>query len=637
MLGIHLIQKFRESLSILPLTILLTMASFIGGCGTPVDKADGDEVLSEVEYLALTIQTAYPGASPVDVEFEVTKRIEDELAAIEGLLDMHSISEDGLSNVILEFEQSTDLDKAILAVRAQLDSVILPEAAERPMILRYNIESNPIVILVVQQVKDGQYDITSIAKYLRDQTLQSVKGLSEVHWLGGSEREIRIVLDADRLAAHRVDVEDIVGALQSYDASESVSYLSKGDMEIRVRVDDELWGVKDLSNFAVPNHPGVRIKDIAEVRNVEKTTSSSFRFKRFRDEAGEEIAESEGEVVALQIFKDSDADTAMVVEDVSKTLEDIQSELPAGVKISITETAGATGFESSDERFSLQLETPPDILEKYTEQNVEKVISLLSEIPECGYLFSAVGGRIGEENVCRFVVGLIDAEFRESSKSRIMERVRALLLRIPAVSFDVRESPDLFSIPQVQFSLQGFDLNMMKEKAFEIMDRLKTESGVINLRTSMDIGKPTVEFQLRRELLAQLGVSASSVATTIKLLLGGIYVTKLGRAGDEIDVRLSIGDPETRDISDVGKHMVVIGKGKKVPLFQLVDILRVSGPVHIRRRNGKRGVLMSCDPAPGTSIREAAEIVSRVAEKVELPRGYSVEPVGRTKKLLGDE
>ena len=103
------------------------------------------DLLPEVSYPTLTVRTAWPGAAPEDVEQRISQRVSEALSTLNGLVRTSSTSRAGASDVLLEFDWGTPMTFAVQDVREKLDSVFLPDGVERPLILRYDPNLDPIL------------------------------------------------------------------------------------------------------------------------------------------------------------------------------------------------------------------------------------------------------------------------------------------------------------------------------------------------------------------------------------------------------------------------------------------------------------------------------------------------------------
>ena len=146
-------------------------------------------LLPDISYPSLTVETRYQGAAPAEVESLVSRPIEEAVGAISGVKRLASRSRAGTSEVTLEFLWDTNMDFAALDVREKLDLVLLPRDADKPTLLRFDPSSDPILRLGVT----GSSDLADLRQYAEEELkkeLDAVDGVASVKVEGGLEREI---------------------------------------------------------------------------------------------------------------------------------------------------------------------------------------------------------------------------------------------------------------------------------------------------------------------------------------------------------------------------------------------------------------------------------------------------------------
>ena len=261
-------------------------------------------LMPDITYPSLTVRTEYPGTAPEDVENDVTRRIEDALAAVDNLVNMSSISKAGLSDVILEFGWKTDMNMATSDVREKLDQVILPEESESPIILRYDPSLDPIMRVAFFDALDER-DITAkeMAMRLREYAdyeirdkLEAVEGVAAVRIRGGLERELLIDLDINALRAKRISPDVVINRVESGNINMPGGNLREGETEFQVRVLNEFKDLETIRNLIVARRGGVetRLSEVADVRWENKEREIYTRIDGRPS-------------VEIQIFKEADA------------------------------------------------------------------------------------------------------------------------------------------------------------------------------------------------------------------------------------------------------------------------------------------------------------------------------------------
>ncbi len=164
------------------------------------------DLLPDISYPSLTVQTDFPDTAPAEVENLVTRPVEEAVGVLKGLKTVHSVSRSGVSEVTLEFEWGSDMDVLSMDVRDKLDRLVLPAEAEDPIVLRFDPSLDPVMRLALS----GPSDLTvlrQIADKQLKQEFETIKGVAAAQIKGGLEEEIQIDVDQERLAAMGVPLE----------------------------------------------------------------------------------------------------------------------------------------------------------------------------------------------------------------------------------------------------------------------------------------------------------------------------------------------------------------------------------------------------------------------------------------------
>ena len=291
--------------------------------GLNASRKLGLDLMPKTDLPYITVTTIYPGASPSEIETDIAKPIEDQMVTIEGLKHVSSSCMENVCLTLLEFNLGVDVDIASTDVREKLDLIRseFPENAEDPKILKYDINAKPILQLALT----GDLPVDDIYDYadntLRDR-LTVISGVADVTLIGGSKREVHVLLDRDRLAARGLTSMNVVETIQLGIRTIPAGRIKSRDMEYSVKFDADYTRVEDIGGLEVANQDGQRcyIRDIGRV----EMGSEELR----------QIAEVDGKsCIAIKIVKKSDANAVKVVNNVKKAIKSIQKELPGGMEI----------------------------------------------------------------------------------------------------------------------------------------------------------------------------------------------------------------------------------------------------------------------------------------------------------------
>jgi HAE1 family hydrophobic/amphiphilic exporter-1 len=275
----------------------------------------------------ITVQTTYPGASAETIEREVTRRMEEAFNPVQGVDKITSVSLEGVSQVIVEFDLDRDVDAAAADIRAKIETIRreLPEDIDPPIVEKFDPASLPIVSLALSSNSMPLVTLTSLADETIRRRLENVRGVGEVRIAGGLEREVRVFILPSRLQAVGVSVSEVMAALRSQNLEIPAGRVEKGGAERLVRVTGRITAPKQFGEVIVANRGGqpIRLRDVARVEEGNEEERS--------------LALVNGErAVSLDILKVSGANTVEVADGVRAALEEMRNGvLPAGTSLQV--------------------------------------------------------------------------------------------------------------------------------------------------------------------------------------------------------------------------------------------------------------------------------------------------------------
>ncbi|MGD8377194.1 MAG: efflux RND transporter permease subunit, partial [Acidobacteriota bacterium] len=279
------------------------------------------DLLPDLSYPTLTIQTVYPDAAPVSVEQFVTRPVEEAVGVTAGVREMRSVSRPGISEVILEFDWARKMEFAALDVREKLGLVQLPREAEPPRVLRYDPSLDPIVRLALAGDRPLG-DLRQLAERWLKPRIEAIAGVAAVKVRGGMSPEIQVEADEERLAAFGLTLGDLAQALQSENVNQPGGTLRDFNAVYLVRTLHEFEDLDQLRRTVIRESGGrrVRVDDVARV----------VRGHRDRDEITRRAGE---EVVELSLHREGSANTVAVAEAIRAGLAPLREELPADLEL----------------------------------------------------------------------------------------------------------------------------------------------------------------------------------------------------------------------------------------------------------------------------------------------------------------
>jgi HAE1 family hydrophobic/amphiphilic exporter-1 len=227
------------------------------------------QMIPTIDRPEITVTTPYPGAGPLEVEEEVTRRQEELLNTVEGLRELRSVSREGESTIILKYDWGTNKDVARLDVSEKLGAVQgLPEDIEEPIVRALNSEEQTPVGWLVVSPKDELNSVRPVAEDVIKAQLERVPGVGQVMFFGGEEREVQVEVDLAALAARRISIPEVRGALLAENRNIKAGTFDEGKRRIGVRTVGRYRELAEVEQTIVRREPAgvTRVRDVAEVR-----------------------------------------------------------------------------------------------------------------------------------------------------------------------------------------------------------------------------------------------------------------------------------------------------------------------------------------------------------------------------------
>ena len=297
-------------------------------------------LLPEISYPSLTLESRLPGAAPTEVEALVTRPIEEAVGVVAGVQRLSSVSRPGLSQVTLEFGWNRNMDFAALDVRQKLDLVHLPREAEKPVLLRFDPANDPVLRLYLSGT-DDLFQLRYLGEEVLKKDLESTEGVAAIKVNGGFEEEIQVQIDEGKLSLLGLDLTAVRDRLAQENINRAGGSLYEQEARYLVRSRNEFESLDDILETVVFNEGNrlVTLGDVAEVRRGHKQREVITRF-------------GGGESVELALYKEGDANTVQVARAVSERLENLREELPKGIVLTVG--ADQSGFIEASIREVLQ-------------------------------------------------------------------------------------------------------------------------------------------------------------------------------------------------------------------------------------------------------------------------------------------
>ncbi len=285
------------------------------------------DLYPDVDIPYVIVTTVLPGAGPEQIETDVTKKIEDAINTVSGIDFMQSTSQENVSLVVIAFKLEVDGKAAAQDVREKVAAIRanLPTEIKDPVIQRYDQASLPIMSLAVSGAR-SQKDITEIVKNTIKKRLENIPGVGNIDLIGGAEREVNLNIDADKLAAYKLSITDVIQGVASANVEIPGGNLIKDSRQVLLRTNAKFKDVKDFEQVVIANPKGqpIYLRDIGTVVDGVKEQTSLTRLNG-------------NEAVGLNLIKQSGSNTVDVAKQVNKQIEELRKELPKDMAIIVAQ------------------------------------------------------------------------------------------------------------------------------------------------------------------------------------------------------------------------------------------------------------------------------------------------------------
>lgn len=277
------------------------------------------DMLPNMNIPVAIVMTTYTGAGSEEMENLVTEPLEEQLSSISGLDTMTSQSSEGMSVIIMQFENYIDIDLAAVDMREKVDiaKYSLPDDANDPVIMKIDI--NSMSNLQLSATCEGM-DVDELGEMIEDRVvdrLERVDGVGSVSLTGKREKEIRVVVDEDKLRGYGISESTVSQLLASENATTPMGSIERGTKKLSIRVKGEFENLEEIKNLPITTNGGAVIT-LGEIANISQ---------EYEDQSSKAFTNGKASI-NLTIQKQSNANTSNVSKAVFKELEKIKDEMP---------------------------------------------------------------------------------------------------------------------------------------------------------------------------------------------------------------------------------------------------------------------------------------------------------------------
>jgi HAE1 family hydrophobic/amphiphilic exporter-1 len=303
------------------LTLVLNLLIIVAG----IAAYQGIEIreMPDIDRPVITIRATYEGAAPETIDTQVTRVLEGAASRVPGVKAISSTSESGSSRIVVEFDESSDLNIAASDLRDAVGNAEpqLPEEVEDVSIVKADDNSDAIIRLAVTAKGMSIQDLTQLVEDTVVDRLAAIEGVADVTMNGNREPLVRVLINPQALAARGLTVSDLDAALRTVALDAPAGSLSGNNQTLLVRADASVTSGEEVE--AIRINPATRVGDVSDVVFGPAETVSSLRIN--------------GNVaIGLGIVRQAQSNTLNISQDVAAAVLDMNEALPEGVSIRVT-------------------------------------------------------------------------------------------------------------------------------------------------------------------------------------------------------------------------------------------------------------------------------------------------------------
>ncbi|WP_202707550.1 efflux RND transporter permease subunit [Sporosalibacterium faouarense] len=306
----------KRPVTIVMVTLIVILLGVVSLTRIPID------LLPKMEIPVAIVSSSYDGAGPLEMENLVTRPIEQSIATVSSIESVSSISSEGNSIVVAQFNYGTDMDFATLEMREKVDMVkgFLPEDSSDPMVMTIDPNAMPMMQVALSE-GDSLESLQTIAEDTIKPRLERLEGVASVDIVGGYEKEIEIKLNESKLKGYGLSLDYIAQIIGAENLNMPVGEVGKGTKDLTVRTVGEFQSIEEIRELPIALQTGgtIRLSDVADISFGYKDVSSMSKTN------GEES-------INITIQKESGSNTVSVADNVNQELDNLRQEI-SGIKI----------------------------------------------------------------------------------------------------------------------------------------------------------------------------------------------------------------------------------------------------------------------------------------------------------------
>lgn len=312
--------------------VLVTMAILVfvvfGGLaffGLPLN------MMPDIDMPFVSIQVVYPGASPQEVETQITKKVEDAISTVSQIDYIQSYSLESVSITLIAFQLDKDVDIANSEVKDKLDAIImdLPTSAEKPVVQKFDFSAMPFMDIVLSGNIDSR-ELYELADTKIKERFSQIPGVAQVNLTGGTKRQIEVRLTDAAIYENRISLAQLMQILAAQNMDMPAGYFNRGSQEYAVRLKGEFDSVEEISEARIPAGMGMkRLGDIARIVDTSEEVRTRAIYYNVPDQSLQE------NIVRMSLLRSPGGNVVNISKEIRKELPVIQADLPEGTTLQV--------------------------------------------------------------------------------------------------------------------------------------------------------------------------------------------------------------------------------------------------------------------------------------------------------------
>ncbi len=284
------------------------------------------EQTPKIDYPIVSVNMPYPGATPIEVETQLLKKVEDAVAEISDIKKINGNAYESFGLLMIEFEIEADVNDKAIEVKDKVEAILndLPDDAERPIISKFDPLVTPIFYLTLSSDSKDVRELYEFADLKLKPQLSTVPGVASVDISGGLERQINVLLNRNLMQQYFITLSDVSQAIAKKNLNVPGGSITQGSNEVTVRFQGEFQTVKDIREMPLVTREGlsIKLKDVATIQDGAEDIDTIARWRSKK-------------AVTLALNKLSDGDAISIASRAKKAINEISKTLPEDTKLEV--------------------------------------------------------------------------------------------------------------------------------------------------------------------------------------------------------------------------------------------------------------------------------------------------------------